>query len=158
MKIGAFAAGALAVLLAAAPLLSQKAGSQPQQSQPSQQNQPSSTTSQAATSPAPQGKVPRGSNEQGCWKQADIPNSVMDKRKDIQANAKAEIEAICKNSSLTAQQKKEQIHKIHVTTQDQVSALLSPQQQDALAKCQHGRGKGGAHPASGVTGPCGTTE
>ncbi len=152
MKIRALTVGAFAVLLVAAALFAQ----QPQLQ--SQQPQPNSTASQQAGSSTPRPKVPRPQNEQGCWRKAGIPDAVMQKRKDIQANAKPQIDAIYKNSSLTKQQKREQVRKVHLATQEQVLTLLNQQQQDALAKCQRARGKGGARASNATNGPRGTTE
>jgi hypothetical protein len=148
MKTVAFAAGAFAVLLAAAPLFSQKAGSQ------SPQTQPNSTATQGNSS-NPSSPGFKGQRRQSCSNQAGISQSTMAQMKSIHQNAASQITGVCSNSSLTDQQKKAQIQQIHQNTRQQIQGLLSPQQQDSLAQCERSRNGGGAaHAAHAGGGPC----
>ena len=67
--------------------------------------------------------------------------------------AKSKIQGVCGDDSLTAAQKKEQIHQIHQEAVQQAEALIPAAQMEALKKCQasYSTGSHHAHPTS----PCG---
>jgi len=91
-----------------------------------------------------------------CWKQVGISPSVMEQRKAIMEGAKTKMQSVCKDDSLTPQQKKEQIQQIHKDATQQAEGLITPEQNEALKKCQQEQAtsNGGTHPAR-TTGPCG---
>ena len=95
-----------------------------------------------------------------CWQQAGISKEVMEQRKTLEQQAKSQVAAVCADTSLTAQQKREKIKAIHQQTQQQVQALITTDQQAALKSCQAARKEaqtengGGPHPGAGK-GPCG---
>jgi len=91
-----------------------------------------------------------------CWKQVGISPSVMEQRRAIMEEAKTKIQSVCKDDSLTPEQKKEQLHQIHKDAAQQAEGLLTPEQNEALKKCQQEQAasNNGTHPVR-KTGPCG---
>lgn len=78
-----------------------------------------------------------------------------------------EVRAVCADPSLDEQQKMEKIQEIHRSAQEQMTALMTPEQREKLRECQraagghklgghpgglHMPGAGGGHPQS--SGPC----
>jgi hypothetical protein len=103
-----------------------------------------------------------------CWQQVGISQSVMQQRKQLDANTHAQIQSVCNDSSLTAQQKREKIHQLREQARNQIQGLLSSEQEQALRSCrerQHEGGEGRGEPAAGGHGmhhgrggdPCGKT-
>jgi Spy/CpxP family protein refolding chaperone len=94
-----------------------------------------------------------------CWKQAGISQSAMQQERQIQQNTRSQVEAVCANSSLSPQQKHEQIRQIHEQARRQMESIITPQQHQALESCRAQRGEGRnhmggmRHGAGG--GPCG---
>jgi hypothetical protein len=107
------------------------------------------------TSPTPR--------QEPCWQQVGISKGAIQQRRSIEQNTRAEIQSVCSNSSLTPQQRREQIRSIRERSRQQMEALVSPQQREALKACQQSRGKGhgvgvggGMHGGGGHgEGPCG---
>ena len=101
-------------------------------------------------------KAPR---QEPCWQEAGVSKGAMQQRKSIEHSARAEIQSLCGNHSITPQQRREQIRAIRERTRQQVDALVSPQQREALKSCQQARGHGnggGFHGGGGRgEGPCG---
>jgi hypothetical protein len=113
--------------------------------------------SQIATPVAPRpGQRPR---VEPCWQQAGISKSAMQERGAIARETRSQVEAVCANSSLTPQQRQQQIRQIHRQAKERQDALVSPSQLEALQACQKERA--GAHPPApglhhgGGLGPCG---
>jgi len=104
---------------------------------------------------APQAKQPP------CWEVAGVPKSAIEERRAIQQRIHSEVEAVCADSSLTQQQRQQKIREIHEQAKQQLDALVTPEQQQALKSCQASRNHGGthpgaAHPSVGANhGPCG---
>lgn len=94
-----------------------------------------------------------------CWEVAGISKASMEQRHALAQQAKQEIRAVCANSSLTLEQKREQIRAIHEREKQQVNGLVTPQQEEALKACRASRGHGGGHGGFGGgghgMGPCG---
>ena len=99
--------------------------------------------------------------QEPCWQEAGISKGAMQERKSIEQSTRSEVQSVCANSSLTPQQRREQIRSIRERSHQQIDALISPQQREALKTCQQSRGKG--HPGGGGfhgggghgEGPCG---
>lgn len=90
-----------------------------------------------------------------CWKQVGISPASMEQRRAIMEGARTKVQTVCKDDSLTADQKKEQIHQIREEAKQQAEGLIPPAQQEALKKCEHEQSaSNGSHPAR-TTGPCG---
>lgn len=127
-------------------------------SQPSSPSTGSDSNSSDSTTGTPKGAA----RQTPCWQQAGISKQVMEQRKDLEQQAKSQIAAVCADTSLTAQQKHEKIKAIHQQTMQQVQALITTQQQEALKSCQVARKEaqtengGGPNPGAGK-GPCGET-
>lgn len=104
------------------------------------------------------GSAPR---QEPCWREAGVTKAAIEQRRAIEQNARAEIQSLCANSSLTPQQRREQIRAIRERSREQVDALISPQQREAIKSCQQARngghpGGGGFHGGGGHgEGPCG---
>ena len=99
--------------------------------------------------------------QEPCWQVAGISKSAMDQRRSIQQGVRSQVEAACADSSLTAQQRSEKIREIHQQAKQQIDALITPQQMEALHSCQQSRNHGGGmhpstpHAGGGGHGPCG---
>lgn len=108
------------------------------------------------------GGIPRRTphaHQTPCWEEAGISKAAMEQRRQIEQNARAQVEAVCAESGLSMQQKRAKIREIHERTRQEVENLITPQQRAALKACQEARSKGG-HPGfgghgGGGMGPCG---
>lgn len=94
-----------------------------------------------------------------CWEQAGISKAAMEQRRQIERSTHAQVEAVCAESGLSLQQKREKIREIHERARQETESLITPQQQEALRACQQERPRGG-HPGvgghgGGGMGPCG---
>jgi hypothetical protein len=105
--------------------------------------------------PAPSG-TPHTPGHIACWKQVGISPAAMQQRRAVMEAARAKVQGVCKDDSLTPQQKKQQIHQIHQEAVQQAETLVPAAQSEALKKCQHEQAaaSSGTHPAR-TTGPCG---
>jgi hypothetical protein len=97
--------------------------------------------------------------QEPCWKQVGISQAAMDEQRSIQREARAQVEAVCSDSSLSEQQKKEKIQEIRKSEQEQLAGLIPAAQREELKQCQKERAN--SHPAVTAhrpavhTGPCG---
>lgn len=96
-----------------------------------------------------------------CWEQAGISKAAMEQRRQIEHSTHAQVEAVCAESGLSLQQKREKIREIHERARQETESLITPQQQEALRACQQERQRAG-HPGvgghgGGGVGPCGET-
>lgn len=104
---------------------------------------------------------PQQPHEPPCWQVAGISKSAMEQRQAIQQRTRSEVEAACADPSLSQKQRQEKIREIHEQAKQELDALVSPQQMEALKSCQQARNHGGSHPgvghptAGGGHGPCG---
>jgi hypothetical protein len=81
-------------------------------------------------------------HQEPCWQEAGISKSATQERRSLEQRARAEIQSVCGNDSLTPPERREQIRAIHERTRQQVEALMSPQQREALKACQQARNGG----------------
>ncbi len=114
------------------------------------------TTPSTSTSPA-QTESGRHKGEP-CWRQAGIERSVVEQVRSIGSEARSQVEGICSNSSLTPQQKRKQVQKIHQQATLKREALVTINQKKAFMTRQQARtgdhaSGGGAH--EGLGGGCG---
>jgi hypothetical protein len=109
------------------------------------------------------GQVRGGANPAGgartrrepCSEVAGISQSALQQRRSLEESAKSQIASVCADSALTAKQKAEEIKAIRERTKQEVQALITPQQEEALQSCRKSRGhEEEPHPHHG-TGPCG---
>lgn len=141
------------VALTALPALSQTAAGVPGNSAP-----PANSPGSNAPSSNPPGSR-RGQRQQPCWQVAGISQSAFQQHHQIEENTRSQVQSVCSNSSLSPQQKQEQIRQLHEQAQKEMQSLVSAQQQESLKSCreqrgeQHGGGSGMHH--GGGEGPCG---
>jgi len=93
-----------------------------------------------------------------CWEVAGVSKSAIQQRRAVAQQAHQQVEAVCANSSLSAQQKRQEIQRIHQQERQQIEAIITPAQQAAIRSCQEGRNgghTGGGHVGGGHGGPCG---
>jgi len=109
--------------------------------------------------PGPVARAPQA-HQPPCWQEAGVSKSAMEQRQGIQRKTKAEVEAVCAETSLSPQQRHQRIQQIHEQAKQEMDALVSPQQLEAIKSCQMSRNHGGhpvaGHPVAGAGhGPCG---
>jgi len=103
----------------------------------------------------------RAPHQPPCWQQVGISKAAIDQRRSIEQNTRAQVEAVCADSSLTTQQKHARIKEIRQQARAQVESIISPQQQQELKACNAERNAvrspvaGGPKPARPALGPCG---
>ncbi len=93
-----------------------------------------------------------------CWEVAGVSKSAIQQRRVITQQAHQQVEAVCANSSLSMQQKRQQIQRIHQQERQQIEPLITPSQQAATRSCQEDRNGGhgsGGHVGGRHGGPCG---
>lgn len=109
----------------------------------------------ARPAPVARTQVP---HEKPCWEIAGISRSAMTQRKGIEQQARAQVESVCHDPSLSEPQKHAKIREIRQRSRQQVEGIISPQQQEALKSCQQERAAakgGGVHVGGGHgAGPC----
>jgi hypothetical protein len=73
----------------------------------------------------------------------------------IQRESHSQIQRVCSDTSLTAQQKHQQVHQIHQQTHQKIESLITPEQEKALMACRQPQ-RGGNHPGGqlGMGGGC----
>jgi len=120
------------------------------------------TTGIPGTAPGPSTRsrsTTHPTRQEPCWEVAGVSKAAIQQRQAIARQARQEVESVCANGSLTVQQKREQIREIRQREHQQIEAVITPQQQEAIRSCQQSRGVhmgggGGGH--MGHSGPCGT--
>jgi hypothetical protein len=95
----------------------------------------SAAQSTPPTSPVP----PPRTHQEPCWRQAGIDRSIMEQRRDIERDAHSRVDAVCENSSLTPQQRRQQAREIHGQAKRKSDALITSDQRSALQACQQTR-------------------
>jgi hypothetical protein len=101
----------------------------------------------------------QAAHEKPCWEVAGISKSAIAERSRIEQETRSQVQSVCNDSSLNEQQKREKIGGIRQQSHQQIDALISPQQREALKACQKERAAASAgHGAGGIHrggGPCG---
>jgi len=110
--------------------------------------------SSTPASPVP----PPRAHQEPCWRQAGIDRSVAEQRHTIERDAHFRVDAVCENSSLTPQQKQQQVREIRLQAKQKENALLTPDQEKALHACQQARAEDRPGPHNTGGGPCGHRE
>lgn len=97
--------------------------------------------------------TPRRSRQEPCWEVAGVSKSAIQERRAIAQRARQQIEAVCSNSTLSIQQKRQEIQQIRQRERQEIDGIISPAQQEAIRSCQESRGAGhhGGHVGGG---PC----
>src|SRR5260221_3161691 len=88
------------------------------------------------------------------WEVAGLSKSPIRERRPIAQQTRQQVEAVCANSSLSARQRRQEIHRIHQQEQQQIEAIITPAQQAAMRSCQESRngGHGGGRSRGGHGG------
>jgi hypothetical protein len=113
------------------------------------QSAPSTTTPPAQNGPG---------RHENCFQQAGLERSVMEQIRSIVHDAHTQIDGVCSNSSLTPQQKNQQVREIREKAMQEREGLMTADQQKTVAACQQARHAN--HPAGngaheGLLGGCG---
>lgn len=105
----------------------------------------------------PVGVRPRRPRQEPCWAVAGVSKSAIEQRQTIYRQTRQEVEAVCANSSLTIQQKQQQIQQIRQRQRQEIDTIITPAQREAMRACQEQRGHGGGGHVGGRHGggPCG---
>ena len=111
-------------------------------------------TSNPPPSNPPQVRPGRG-NVEPCWQSAGIEKSVMEQRWAIERDTHSQVSTVCSNTSLTPQQKQQQVRELRQQSKQKMDALMTPEQEKTLVACQQERVMN--HPAGGMRegGGCG---
>jgi hypothetical protein len=111
---------------------------------------------QTPVRPVPSPVSPAKPHQEPCWQVAGISKSAIDQRNTVARETRQQVEEVCANSSLTPQQKQQEIKEIHEREKQQMQGLITPEQQSALRACQQERNPNPApHAAHAPTSPCG---
>lgn len=91
-----------------------------------------------------------------CFQKAGVDRSVMEQLFSIQRESHSQIQNVCSDTSLTPQQKHQQVRQIHQQTHQKIEGLITPEQEKALMACRQQQ-RGGNHPGRqlGMGGGCG---
>jgi hypothetical protein len=81
-----------------------------------------------------------------CWEQAGISKSVMEQRKSILQSTRSQVEAVCSETNLSEQQKREKIHEIRQAAQEKINAMISSGERQQLEACQRAHQPTSPHP------------
>jgi hypothetical protein len=112
----------------------------------------------AVRTPPTSGPISKPGKEEPCWQVAGVSKSALQQRRALSQRTRSEVEAVCANSSLSIQQKRQEIQQIRQRERQEVEAIITPAQQEAMKSCQEERHpvhSGGAHVGGGGGGPCG---
>jgi len=96
--------------------------------------------------------------QEPCWQEAGVSKATMEQRRSIEQGVRSQVSAVCADPSLSTQQRNEKIREIHQQAHQQLEALITPQQQEAMKACQQSRphgGSGAARVGHAGGGPCG---
>jgi len=110
---------------------------------------------QTPVRPAPNSVPTARPRVEPCWQVAGIAKSAIDQRNMIGKETHQQIEEVCANTSLSPQQKQQEIRQIREKEKEQTAGLITPEQQSALRSCQQERNPSPPHVAHAPTGPCG---
>jgi len=114
----------------------------------------------AAQRPSPSTSTPTGTagkspKQEPCWEQAGISKSVQEQRQTIQQGVRSQIQAVCQESNLSQQQKRQKIHEIRQEERQKIDALIPAGQRQTLEACRRSHGaQGGMHAGGQGTDPC----
>jgi len=113
------------------------------------------------TTPGSTGSAQRG-RQQPCWQVAGVTQQALQQHRQIEESTRSQVEAVCSNTSLSAQQKQQEIRQLRENAKKQMGSLVTAQQEEALRSCRESRGEnhnGGVRRSggggAGGEGPCG---
>ena len=94
---------------------------------------------------AQQAQMPRGAGGKGgalskgepaCFQKAGVSDSVWQQVRSIRQKTVQQAAAICQNSTLTPEQKQQQVKQAHDQAEQQIDALLTPEQLAGVKSCR----------------------
>jgi hypothetical protein len=97
----------------------------------------------STTTPPAQNRL---GHQENCLQQAGLEISAMKQIRSIERDARSQIESVCSSSSLTLQQKNEQVRDIREKAMQEREGLMTADQQKAVTACQ--QAKHGIHPVA----------
>jgi len=83
-----------------------------------------------------------------CLQRAGVDRSVMEQLMSIQRDMRSQVEGVCSNTSLSPDQKHQQVQEIHQQAEQKITSLITPQQKQELIACRQ-ETHGGNHPGGG---------
>ena len=78
-------------------------------------------------------------HEEPCWQLAGISKATMDQRNHIIQSTKAQIDAVCANSALSAQQRSLELRQIFQLRQRELEGTITPLQAQEMKTCNQER-------------------
>lgn len=98
---------------------------------------------------------PKTPQPEPCWKVAGISPEAMDRRRSIEQETHERVRQICGDSSLSDQQKREQIQATRQAANQEILGLTTQEQRAALKQCNQERAEEHAatHPATHLPRP-----
>jgi Spy/CpxP family protein refolding chaperone len=99
-----------------------------------------SSPSNSNSSPNPQMRNGRQGGQEPCFEVAGIQKSTMEQIWSMERETHSQVEAVCSNSSLTPQQKHQQVHELREQAHQKMAGMLTPEQDKALESCRQERG------------------
>src|SRR5437762_9417290 len=102
--------------------------------------QTGTTAGAGQTTPGTAGSTSRG-RQQPCWQVAGVTQQALQRHRQIEESTRSRVETVCSNTSLTAQQKQQEIRQLRENAKKQMGSLVTPQQEEALRSCRESRGE-----------------
>jgi hypothetical protein len=105
--------------------------------------------------PAPKVVRPKAPQPEPCWKVAGISPEAMARRRSIEQETHERVRQICADSSLSDQQKREQIRAVRQAANQEILGLTTQEQRAALKQCNQERAEehAAAHPPTHLPRP-----
>lgn len=91
--------------------------------------------------------------QQPCWLQAGMSKSAALQLRQIEESTHSQLESVCSDSSLNAQQRHQKIQQLHQQAKQEAEGIVNVQQLEALRSCREQRGHSEMHSGGG---PCGS--
>lgn len=103
--------------------------------------QAGTTGTTGQTTPGSTGNGQRG-RQQPCWQVAGVSQQALAQHRQLEESTKSQVEAVCSNTSMSAQQKQQEIRQLRENAKKQMAGIVTPQQEEALRSCRESRGEG----------------
>ena len=84
-----------------------------------------------------------------CLQKAGVDKSVLEQLLSAQHEMRSQIDGVCSNTSLTPEQKRQQVQEIHQQAHKKIEGLITPEQEKELVACRQEMHGGGNHPGGG---------
>jgi hypothetical protein len=103
---------------------------------------------QPAGSNAPSPRLGRQGGVPPCLQKAGVDKSVMEQLFSVQRDMRSQVEGVCSNTSLSLDQKRQQVQEIHQQAHQKIEGLITPEQEKEIIACRQEM-HGGNHPGGG---------